>query len=147
MLAQLAASFISAIAFGMIFNVPKKTLLPCGIAGVVGWIPYLYLVYLRFDQILATFITSLLVAFLSHFFSKTYKAPIIIFTVPGIIPLVPGGLAYDAMRHVVQQHYFAAIEYAAKAFMISGAIAIGLVFSEVVTKMMVKIHKRISQRM
>ena len=33
---------------------------------------------------------------MSHTMSRRYKRPVIIFIVPGIIPLVPGGAAYEA---------------------------------------------------
>jgi uncharacterized membrane protein YjjB (DUF3815 family) len=66
----------------------------------------------------------------------------IIFNVSGIIPLVPGVLAYDAMRRVVENDYNAAIPLAAKAFMISGAIAIGLVLSEVINQIIRKASLR-----
>jgi uncharacterized membrane protein YjjB (DUF3815 family) len=39
------------------------------------------------------------------------------------------------MRHVVLNDYNTAISLAAKAFMISGAIAMGLIFSEVVNQL------------
>jgi uncharacterized membrane protein YjjB (DUF3815 family) len=68
-------------------------------------------------------------------FSRMFRAPVIIFSVAGIIPLVPGGLAYNAMRNFVQNDYGAAMEMAAKALMLSGAIAIGLVLSEVLNQM------------
>jgi uncharacterized membrane protein YjjB (DUF3815 family) len=32
--------------------------------------------------------------------SRRYKRPVIIFIVPGIIPLVPGGTAYEATRYL-----------------------------------------------
>lgn len=67
--------------------------------------------------------------------ARAYKTPITIFSVSGIIPLVPGGLAYEAMRHVVVNDYNMAIQLAAKAFMLSGAIAMGLVFSEVINQL------------
>jgi len=75
---------------------------------------------------------------LSQLLAKIYKTPIIIFSVSGIIPLVPGGLAYDAMRNIVENQYDVAVQLAAKAFMISGAIAIGLIFSEVINQVIRK---------
>ncbi|MNR58524.1 hypothetical protein D3C85_1795460 [compost metagenome] len=81
---------------------------------------------------MATLIASFVVTIISQFFAKIYKTPVIVFSVSGIIPLVPGGLAYDAMRNVVQNHYDVAVQLAAKAFLLSGAIAFGLVFSEVI---------------
>lgn len=132
---QLLTSFISAAAFGIIFNAPRKSLWKCGFAGMVGWGVYILLVMYDVDVVGATLIASIFVAVISQLFAKLYKTPIIIFNVGGIIPLVPGGLAYDAMRKVVENDYNTAIQLAAKAFMISGAIAMGLVFSEVINQM------------
>lgn len=136
MVEQLVTSFIASAAFGIIFNVPKQAILKCGFAGMIGWIIYITLErQYGFDTVLATVIAAFFIAVVSQFFAKIYKTPIIVFNVSGIIPLVPGGLAYDAMRHFVENDYNTAIQLAAKAFMISGAIAIGLVFSEVINQM------------
>lgn len=129
---QLLMSFISTAAFAILFNVPKGTLLQCGFVGMFGWVLYISLLKVPVDPILATLIASFFVAVTSQLFAKIYRTPIIVFSVSGIIPLVPGELAYDAMRNVVENQYDLAVQLAAKAFMLSGAIAIGLVFSEVI---------------
>jgi uncharacterized membrane protein YjjB (DUF3815 family) len=139
MIEQLLTSFISTAAFGIIFNVPRSKLLPCGLVGMLGWLVYIaFSVNLHTDTVIATFIAAFLVGIISQTFARMYKEPIIIFSVSGIIPLVPGGLAYDAMRHFVENDYNSAIQLAAKAFMLSGAIAIGIVFSEVVKQLISK---------
>jgi uncharacterized membrane protein YjjB (DUF3815 family) len=135
---QIVTSFIASAAFGIIFNVPKESIIKCGFTGMAGWITYIALFEHKVDMILATAAASFLVALLSQVFARMYKTPIIIFTVGGIIPLVPGGMAYDAMRNFVENDYYAALTLAAKAFMISGSIAIGLVFSEVINQIMKK---------
>jgi uncharacterized membrane protein YjjB (DUF3815 family) len=144
---QLVTSFIAAAGFGIIFNVPKESLVKCGFVGMVGWITYIVLWNNGMDMILATVIASFLVAVISRIFARAYKTPIIIFIVAGIIPLVPGGLAYDAMRNFVENNYNAAINIAAKAFLISGSIAIGIVFSEVVSQIIDKISLKNKRRM
>jgi len=139
MLGQLITSFVSTAAFGIIFNVPRSKLFLCGLVGMVGWIVYIALnINLHTDSVIATFIAAFIVGIISQIFARIYKEPIIIFSVSGIIPMVPGGLAYDAMRHFVENDYNSAIQLAAKAFMLSGAIAIGIVFSEVVKQIMKK---------
>ncbi|RLQ93866.1 threonine/serine exporter family protein [Falsibacillus albus] len=135
---QVLTSFIASAGFGILFNVPKESLIKCGFVGTIGWMGYLGLTEAGMDLVLATVLSAFLVAVISQFFAKKYKTPIIIFTVAGIIPLVPGGMAYDAMRNFVQNDYNAAINLAAKAFMISGSIAMGLVFSEVVNQLIRK---------
>lgn len=139
MIVQLLTSFIASAAFGIIFNVPKKMLFKCGFVGMTGWFFYILFVHYEYDTVVASLISAFFIAVISQIFARKYKTPIIIFSVSGIIPLVPGGLAYDAMRNFVENDYNMAIQLAAKAFMISGAIAVGLVISEVLNQLILKI--------
>lgn len=139
MIDQLITSFIASAAFGLLFNAPRNTLVQCGFIGMVGWLFYFFLVEFRdFDSVTASIIAAFIIAIISGFFARWYKTPIIIFNVAGIIPLVPGGLAYDAMRHFVINDYSTALQLAAKVLLISGAIAVGLVFSEVLNQLLKK---------
>lgn len=138
MLEQLITSFVATAAFAILFHVPKGTLLQCGFVGMLGWMLYTLFLQVPVSPIMATLIASFVVTLTSQIFAKIYKTPVIVFSVSGIIPLVPGGLAYDAMRNVVENHYDQAVQLAAKAFMLSGAIAIGLVFSEVINHVLRK---------
>lgn len=138
-IAQLVTSFIATSAFGIIFNAPKNSLIKCGFIGMGGWILY-YIINDQYqDSVLATFAASFFIGVVSHVMAKVYKTPVIIFSVAGIIPLVPGGLAYDAMRNFVENDYNSALNLAAKAFMLSGSIAFGLVFSEVMNQILRKL--------
>lgn len=131
MIEQFITSFIASAAFGIIFNVPKKSLIKCGFVGMIGWGIYYFLAEEKYDAIFATLVATFFIAIISLILARISKTPVIIFSVSGIIPLVPGGLSYDAMRHFVENDYNTAMQLAAKAFMISGSIAVGLVFSEV----------------
>jgi uncharacterized membrane protein YjjB (DUF3815 family) len=135
MIEHAITSFIASAAFGLLFDVPRNRLLPCGVNGMVGWIWYVLLTARGLDAVPACAAAAFAVAVISMIFAKYYKAPVILFNVSGIIPLVPGGLAYDAMRHFVVKDYAAALQLAAQAFLISGAIAAGLVLSEVGDKL------------
>jgi uncharacterized membrane protein YjjB (DUF3815 family) len=135
---QMVTSFIATGAFGILFNIPKKSLIKCGSVGLIGWMIYFLLVKMQLDVVFATFIASLSIGVMSQVYSRIYRAPSILFSVSGIIPLVPGGMAYNAMRHFVENDYYIATTLAAKALMISGAIAFGLVFSEVINQMIRK---------
>ncbi|QQE77533.1 threonine/serine exporter family protein [Alicyclobacillus sp. SO9] len=132
MVQQLLVSFIAAAAFGMMFNVPRHLLPECGVVGMMGWFVYIVLGRLGISNIPATLVAAFVVTILSQWFARLFKTPIIVFSVAGIIPLVPGGVAYDAMRYFVQNNYAVAVQMAAKALMMSGAIAMGLILSEVV---------------
>lgn len=134
MLAQLATSFIASAGFGILFNAPRRSLLQCGISGMLGWMVYI-LLYEHIDPIAATLFATFIVGGISQIFARIYKTPVIIFSVAGVIPLVPGGLAYNSMRHFVENNYAEATALAAQAAMLSGSIALGLVLSEVFNQM------------
>ncbi|GGH12521.1 threonine/serine exporter family protein [Paenibacillus segetis] len=138
---QFLASFISSAAFGMLFNTPKRTLFKCGISGMLGWMTYI-MVGFYLDSLYSTVIATFIVGVVSQLFARLSKKPVIVFSVAGIIPLVPGGLAYDAMRKFVENEYNTAVQLAAQAFLISGSIAIGLVLSEVMNQMITKTIRR-----
>ena len=141
MIQQLITSFIAAAAFGLLFNVPKDMVLKGGLSGMIGWILYFSLVENGVDSVVASGSAAVLIGVIGRVFAKRYKAPVIIFNVSGIIPLVPGGLAYEAMRHFVVNDYNLALQLAAKAFLISGAIAVGIMLSEVFNQVMIKIKQ------
>ena len=91
-LAQLVTSFIATSAFGIIFNAPKQTLVKCGLIGMGGWLIYFLLEDYSDNAILATLAATIFIAVISQVLAKYYKTPVIIFSVAGVIPLVPGGL-------------------------------------------------------
>lgn len=134
MLEQLITSFIGTAGFSVLFNVPRRTVIQCGFVGMLGWIIYICMLRIPVDSIIAALVATCVVAVVSQIFSKVYKMPIIVFSVAGIIPIVPGGTAYEALRSFVEYEYDTALQLASRAFMISGAIAMGLVFSEAINQ-------------
>lgn len=135
---QLVTSFVAAAGFCVLFNAPRKSLIQCGLVGMIGWILFYMLGREGIDVVPATVLAAMLVAVLSHICARVFKTPIIIFIVSGIIPLVPGGIAYDAMRHFVENDYYTAVQLSAKVMLLSGGIAIGLMFSEVANQIVRK---------
>ncbi|TQR20407.1 threonine/serine exporter family protein [Psychrobacillus vulpis] len=136
-------SFAAAASFGILFNAPKKSLLSCGLVGMTGWLIYAVVDQLSNDPVEASFAGAFTIAFVAHIMARHYRMPVIIFSVAGIIPLVPGGSAYNAMRNIVEKDYNVAMEYGSLAFMISGSIAMGLVFAEIITQLYLKVMGRL----
>ena len=140
MLEQLITSFVASCAFAIIFNCPKNALIKCGIIGVIGWMTYIYLIEWDINTVLANVMAAFIVAIVGQIFARVYKMPLIIFIVAGIVPLVPGGVAYDAMRLFAENNYESAVQLSANVLLLSGAIAIGLILSEVINQIYKKIR-------
>lgn len=141
-LAQLVMSFIASAGFGIIFNVPKRSIIQSGLVGMFGWILYYSLVEYGINDVPATILGAVLVSILSYTSSKIYKTPIIVFTVSGIIPLVPGGVAFRAMQQFVENNYDLAVQLSTQVMLLAGGIAIGLMFSEVINQIVKKVFVR-----
>ncbi|WP_172194372.1 MULTISPECIES: threonine/serine exporter family protein [Saccharibacillus] len=135
MWAHFLTSFFAAASFVILFNAPRKSLPLCGLVGMLGWVLYVS-IRGEIGEAPATLAASLLVGILCQLFAKIYRTPVIIFSVAGIIPLVPGGMAYNAMRRFVENRYDEALQIGAQTLMIAGAIAAGLVLSEVLNQML-----------
>ncbi|MCP1143414.1 threonine/serine exporter family protein [Lysinibacillus endophyticus] len=140
---QLLFSFIFTACFGVIFNAPTKAIPYCGLVGSIGWIVYYVLMdYGVTTEVQSSFIGAFIVAIVAQVFARRFKMPMIIFNVSGIIPLVPGGIAYNTMRNIVELDYNLGIQNGMRAFMISGAIAMGLVFAEVIIQLVMRMFNK-----
>ncbi len=139
-IAQMATSFFAAAGFALLFNAPQRSLIQCGIVGMVGWLVHLGLIAVSFQPVPATVVATIVVGLLSRMSAKTLKKPILIFYVGGIIPLVPGGVAYNSLRSFVENNYYGGVVLAAEVMILSGGIAIGLMFAEVMNQLWKKIR-------
>lgn len=128
LLKGLVLSLISSMAWCVLFNVPVRTIFAGGVAGMVGFIVYSFLPTLNAEVLLSTFVSAAIVSLLSQIMSIYLRVPSTNFSVAGIIPLVPGSLAYKAMLAFVNNDYIGGITLATKTMMVAGAIASGLIF-------------------
>ncbi|SUM35124.1 integral membrane protein [Staphylococcus gallinarum] len=71
---------------------------------------------------------------LSHIMSRIFKAPVVIFMIPGIIPLVPGSIAFRATQQLVTLQFTDATNTFIRAILVAGAIALGLLISDQLSK-------------
>lgn len=133
---QAFVSFIATACFAVIFNAPTKAIPSCGLVGAVGWTIYYVVTDVGGDEVRASFIGAFIVSLVAHSFARNFRMPMIIFSVSGIIPLVPGSIAYNAMRSFMELDYTMGLQYGIRAFMVSGAIAMGLVFAEVIMQIL-----------
>lgn len=130
LLYQFILSFFASMGFGILFNAPRRALIQCGLTGSAGWLIYYIFFNMDVNQILSSFAGGIVLTAVSIFNARKMKMPIVIFITCGIIPLVPGGKAYQAMRHVVLEDYQLAFSFGIEAALIASAIALGIITSE-----------------
>ncbi|MEF9958602.1 MAG: threonine/serine exporter family protein [Niameybacter sp.] len=120
---HVVSAFFATIFFSILFNVQHKHLIACGIIGAIGWGIYTLGVLGGYSDVLFTFLGAYFVAQGSYFLAKYKRAPVTVFLIPGIIPLVPGIGLYRTMYALLFSDHTKALEYALTTFQLSGVIA------------------------
>jgi uncharacterized membrane protein YjjP (DUF1212 family) len=127
---QLVAAFIGTASFAVLFGVPRKYYLVCGIVGMMGWLAYLAGVrYLPLGPAGGTFMAATLVAFLSLAAARHFKCPSTVFLICGIFPLIPGAGVFWSSYFVVSSQMDSALAAGFSAIKVTLAIVLGIVLS------------------
>lgn len=126
MIVQVIGAFFAVAAFAIIFNVPKKFLIYCGAAGSGGWLIYLLMRNINEGEFYAVFTAALFVALFSHIFARIFKAPVTVFLIPGILPLVPGVGMFRIVYYMITGDGSMASYYFNFTLQSAGAIAIAI---------------------
>ena len=134
---QIVASFIGTAAFAVLFGVPRKYYVLCGVSGVLGWILYMILArYAGFTPPAATVFATMLVVLSARYFSVLDKCPAIVFLLCGIFPLVPGAGVFWTSYYVVSDQLRLALGSGFMAVKVTIAIVLGIILiSELPAKM------------
>ncbi len=125
---QIIASFIGTAAFAVLFGVPRKYYVLCGVSGVLGWILYMVLArYAGFTPPAATVFATMLVVLSARYFSVLDKCPAIVFLLCGIFPLVPGAGVFWTSYYVVSDQLRLALGSGFMAVKVTIAIVLGII--------------------
>ena len=92
---------LTALGFAVLFNVPVRTLAACAAGGAIArlLVSTLQLYGLTIEA--STLFGAMVVGFLAVLFAKKWQAPPPVFSIPSVIPLIPGVLAFKTMMGVV----------------------------------------------
>ena len=141
---QIIASFIGTAAFAVLFGVPRKYYVLCGVSGVLGWILYMILArYAGFTPPAATLFATMLVVLSARSFSVLDRCPAIVFLLCGIFPLVPGAGVFWTSYYVVSDQLRLALDSGFMAVKVTIAIVLGIILiSELPNRIFTSFRRR-----
>lgn len=132
---RLLMGFIATVCFAIVYNVPKRALLPAGLVGTGALGILMGATYFHMSSVAGAFFAALFVSVFSEILARIQKLPGTVFTVSGVLTLVPGMSSLNAMRSFVVGDYMQGISYATETFLIAGAVAAGLVLAGALVRM------------
>ena len=129
MIVRTVLAFVGTIAFALLFGVPRKYFVSCGIIGGAGWLLYEALMaYVGATATEATFFATVLVILLSRLRAVRERCPVTVFLISGIFPLVPGAGIYWTSYYLVTGQMGQAVSSGFVAVKAAIAIVLGIVF-------------------
>lgn len=127
MLISILFAFIATVAFGKLFNTPHRALILGGLVGAIGFAFYIGMKdILGYSSMLSNFTGAIVLSIISEIFARIFKEPVTVFSIPGIIPLVPGLPLYRAMNYFMLNAYNVGMEKLVQASLDATAIALGI---------------------
>ncbi len=94
-------SGLAAGGFAILFNVPKRFLPICMLAGATGHALQTVMTVASLPLLPSTLLAAVGVGIVSEVFARTYRSPAGLVAVPGAIPMVPGVLAFRSMSSIL----------------------------------------------
>lgn len=118
----------ATVGFAVLFDVPRRALVPCALVGAVGYAVRggSALLAPHMPPEVAMFLAGFAIVLLSEPISYALRMPTSIFVIPGFIPLVPGVLAFRTVLELAAQDYTAGTATLVQTSLRVGSLAAGI---------------------
>ncbi len=129
---------LAALGFALLFNVPRRTLVWAALCGAVGVGTRMAVLQIWPGTHLAaaTLLAAALVACMAELLWRRLDTVAAVFSVPGVIPMVPGSLMFRAIVQMLQSldtrspvdpvQLGETLRLAGSALLVVGALAVGI---------------------
>ena len=133
------AAGVAAAGFGILFNVPQRTILPIIILGATGGFIKFGTMYFEVGIVLASFLAAIVIGIISIQMAHYKNSPPLVFYIPSVIPMIPGFFIYKMMlgfmslsnitdNELYIQNLIQTVNFGTKATFILISLGIGVAF-------------------
>lgn len=128
---QVAALIAAAIAFGVVFSVPRRYMWAAILSGATGYaVTHLSMRY--FPGHLAAFAAALAVCTFANGLARLTGRPVQLFQVPGMMLLVPGSFGFLSLGDFMRGNVVEGATKACQMLLVGGALVMGVLVSNLV---------------
>lgn len=130
--------FLASLSIGVLLNMPRRSLVLASLIAVAGSGVNSSLLLIGAHPQEAAFAASFAVAILAELLARKLKIPSPVLSIPGIIPLVPGSVAYRATTYLVDGREITGAQTAIGASLTAVGIASGLLLASALSRRVIK---------
>ncbi len=139
-------AFGASFAFAIVFNIPKNKLLLSALGGMLGQLIYVISQLIVANDVALYLLATISIALYAEIMARITKSPTTIYLAVALIPLVPGGGIYYTMLYFINGETDLGVSTGIHTLLISGALAIGIIFVSstinLIRKIMINRSKR-----
>ncbi|MBQ6795424.1 MAG: threonine/serine exporter family protein [Clostridia bacterium] len=128
------AAVIGTVGFSFMLRLRKERLPIIAISTALCYSIYLLCIHFEASDLMANFVAALFAAFAAEFLAKFIKAPVTVFLIPTILPLVPGSSLYYTIEAFFQGDLKNALLYFSALGRTIGAILLAIVIVNTIMK-------------
>ncbi len=143
---KVVTAAIASLGFAMMFRIDRRHLAYGVFSAAVTFIIYYTLEFFGAPLFASAFVSTAFAAVFSEIMARVKRAPAIIFLLPGVIPTVPGGNLYYAMRYLLLNDFGLASRNFLAALEVGLGIAGGTVATSILVGMLLDLFKHIRHR-
>lgn len=125
-------AFLACVGFTLMFNIHGMGKLIAGVGGALSWLVYL----LAGSTIFAAFLAAVAIGVFAEIMSRVRLCPVTGYVLVALLPLVPGGGIYYAMRHCVAGETQRFLSTLLHTFGMAAALAVGAMLASSVFRAM-----------
>lgn len=118
---------IGTLGFSLLFHVTGKKLIAIALGGAVSTAIYLWVLALSDQKATALLVATAAIGILAEVFARLFKAPVISFLVPMLVPLIPGSDLYYTTSFLIRGQSAEFAERGQSLLWQAGAIAFGII--------------------
>lgn len=127
----LVTAVLGSLGFSILFYMRPRRLPLAALAGFLTCAVYLAVKIPGGGELVSNLLAALAGAVFAEITARLTKAPVPVYLLPGLIPLVPGGALYETMSHLVSGDYAGAGAFGLKTLQIAVGIAGGIITASV----------------
>ena len=135
---QILTGAVGTFGFALFTHIRMKLLPAATMGGFLAWAVYLAVYYFSPSLFLSDLVAAIVVYIWSEIMARIMKAPVTIFLVPGIIPLLPGSYLYYATLALLNKETEQFQNYSISTIAVTMGIACGIVLTSILANYVIE---------
>lgn len=132
---------IGTSGFCFYFNAPKKSIPISFILSGFVWILYEHVLSSSNSYLLSGFLVACFIGIVSEVCAIWFKKPVTIFSLPCLLPLVPGAGMYYTMYYFIENNYDKMLMIATQTFFTASSLSLGILSSSAIFRFVRTLRK------